>query len=173
MRAADTIPTIPAHAELDGSLSGQTHLLLPAIAAFDGRLRVAESGSGQTRPDNLKDSKGQLRQPEAATAASSFNYTVERKDRTVYGPAIHNGPETENFFGAIISGSADNQSLQVNRLDTSATAPASLTIALQGATNDAHQVAVSLNGTQIGVMAFNGTENLTTQIGRASCRERV
>ncbi len=146
-------------------ITGERHGLrygAEARAAASGGADV-ESGSGPTRPDNMKDSKGQLRQPEAATAASSFNYTVERKDRTVYGPAIHNGPETENFFGAIISGGADNQTLQVNRLDTSATAPASLTIALQGATNDAHQVAVSLNGTQIGVMAFNGTENLTTR----------
>ncbi len=97
------------------------------------------------------------------SSALSFAYTVERKDRTIYFAALSNGEETENFFGAVITQTASPQTLRVAKLDSSATAPATLAVALQGATDDAHQVRVQLNGQTLGEITFNGQTRQTAR----------
>lgn len=107
-------------------------------------------------------------------AAGSFAYTVERKDRSIYVPAILNG-DAENFFGAVVNSTAVDQALTVNKLDTTANGAASLSVALQGATAGAHQVTVSVNGTQVGVISFAGEERKVTRfdLGAGVLREGV
>ena len=100
-------------------------------------------------------------QPQAPTpdaqSPQSFAYTTERKERTIYVPTILNGAD-ENFFGAVISGTASQQTLRVSQLDAASPNRATLSVALQGATTGAHQVSVLLNGNQVGVVSFANTE---------------
>ena len=74
----------------------------------------------------------------------SFLTTVERRDRTLYFPALRNG-DRENFFGAVIHDPVD-QTLTLARVNSSAATAATLEVTLQGATNQAHSVRVELNG---------------------------
>jgi hypothetical protein len=87
--------------------------------------------------------------------ASSFAYSVERKDRTIYFSALRNG-EAENFFGPVISGTPVDQSLMLQNVSASAPSQASLNVAVQGVTDVPHTVRVMLNGTQVGVINFTG-----------------
>ncbi len=87
-----------------------------------------------------------------ATAAS-FPYTVERKDRTLYFSALKNG-DVENFFGPVVSGAGADQSLTLTGVAAGSTA-ANLEVSLQGVTALAHQVRVTLNGANVGVVNFN------------------
>ncbi len=86
--------------------------------------------------------------------SGSFSYTIERRDRTIYFSSLKNG-EQENFFGPVITASQPvDQSLVLQRLDTSASAV--LEVAVQGVTLLPHQVSVTVNGAVVGVMSFNG-----------------
>ena len=87
----------------------------------------------------------------------SFNYSVERSDRTVYFPGLKNG-ERENFFGAVVGREAVTQSLALQRIDSSATTQAQLEVSLQGVTAIPHRVWVYANGTFAGEIPFNGQE---------------
>ncbi len=87
-----------------------------------------------------------------ATAAGSFTYTVERKDRTLYFSALRNG-DAENFFGAVIAREPVEQTLAVQHLYTAATA-AQLDVLLQGVTQQSHQVKVLLNAAPVGNVNF-------------------
>jgi hypothetical protein len=88
------------------------------------------------------------------SAATGFTHTVERRDRTIYFSALLNG-EQENFFGPVIGNNPLELTLDVQHLDPAASKQASLEISLQGVTRLAHQVTVSLNGNQLGILAFN------------------
>jgi autotransporter-associated beta strand protein len=86
-----------------------------------------------------------------------FNYTVERRDRTVYFSSLQNG-DAENFFGSVVNANTSTQTLTVrNRYQTDA--PATLEVALQGVTAGQHHVSVLLNGAQVGVLDLDGQEN--------------
>ncbi|HKP88150.1 MAG TPA: C25 family cysteine peptidase [Blastocatellia bacterium] len=91
------------------------------------------------------------------STARNFLRTVERKDRTLFFFSLHNG-EKENFFGATVSATPVDQSLTLQHVDQSATAPASLEIALQGATLLPHLVRAQVNGEEAGSLAFDGQE---------------
>ncbi|HJQ71675.1 MAG TPA: C25 family cysteine peptidase [Blastocatellia bacterium] len=90
---------------------------------------------------------------------TSFAYTVERKDRTIYFSALRNG-DAENFFGPVVSSEQVNQSMNIQRLAAGA---ATLEVALQGVTVGQHRVRVMLNGADAGVVDFSGQ---TRGVGR-------
>ncbi|MEK6303384.1 MAG: C25 family cysteine peptidase [Acidobacteriota bacterium] len=89
------------------------------------------------------------------SAAASFLYTVERRDRTVYFSALKNG-EKENFFGAVIAKKPVDQNLVLQNLDAVATGEATLEVELQGVTGVSHRVSVRLNGVDLGDISFIG-----------------
>lgn len=89
-----------------------------------------------------------------ASAARNFLCSVERKDRTLFFFSLKNG-EKENFFGATVSATPVEQQLDLRYVDQTATAAASLEIALQGATLLPHLVRVRLNGQDVGTLSFS------------------
>src|SRR5205085_11198616 len=88
-----------------------------------------------------------------AAAGGSFLMTVERRDRTLYFPALRNG-DKENFFGAVVARDAVDQTLTLQRVNSAAPTMAALEVALQGVTSQAHSVMVELNGTPVGTVSF-------------------
>lgn len=96
---------------------------------------------------------------------SSFPFTLERRDRTVYFAALTNNGDTENFFGAVITSEPAPLELTLSNLDPTAPAEAWLTLALQGATPDlGHRVAVQLNGQDLGQVEFTGQEHTAQKL---------
>ena len=92
-------------------------------------------------------------------APTSFPFTVERKDRTIFFAALTTNGEAENFFGPVVAGEAMTQELTVSHLDPSATGISTLRVALQGVTAGVlHQVDVSVNGQIAGSLTFFGQE---------------
>jgi len=108
---------------------------------------VAGSRPG-LRVQQVKGSGGQV-------AASGFPYVVERKDRTIYFSSLRNG-DKENFFGGVVTSAPLDQTVTLSRVDASSAAGAILEVALQGVTQSAHRVSVSLNGTPVGDVSFDG-----------------
>jgi hypothetical protein len=91
----------------------------------------------------------------AQQTATSFPFTVERKDRTIYFSGLRNG-DKENFFGPVISTVPVEQTLTVSHLASNSSAPARVEIKLQGVTEVSHTVGVQLNGTFVGQVSFTG-----------------
>jgi hypothetical protein len=92
---------------------------------------------------------------------SSFDYTVERKDKYLYYAALLNG-EKENIFGHIVTSSPVDETLPISNRDpiaAAAGAQAHLEVSLVGVSLQAHLVRVSVNGTEVGTIDFNGAEN--------------
>ena len=89
----------------------------------------------------------------AGLNATSFAYTVERKDRTIYFSGLRNG-DTENFFGPVVGKDAINQTVTLPHV-ASTSANATLEVALQGVTRVPHQVTVTINGAAVGSVSFN------------------
>ena len=90
---------------------------------------------------------------------SSFDYTVERKERMIYFSSLLNG-EVENFFGQIVSTTPAAATLPISNLDPAsviAGTPAQLEVVLQGVSSQSHLVQVVFNGTNLGTMSFAGT----------------
>jgi peptidase C25-like protein len=91
----------------------------------------------------------------------SFSYTVERKERSIYFSGLLNG-EAENFFGRVVASQPVEQSLPLQHLDATSSA-AEVEVAMQGvtdlATSPDHQVSVSLNGSIIGRVIFDGRQH--------------
>ncbi len=83
-----------------------------------------------------------------------FDFTTERRDRTIYFAALRNG-DKENFFGPVVTLQPVDQSVMVKHLAASGL-PASLNVALQGVTNSPHVVAVRLNGSNVGQVSLQG-----------------
>ncbi len=104
-------------------------------------------------------------------SGESFPYTVERRDRTIYFSALRNG-DSENFFGAVISPTATEQIITPHNLAETAE-NAVIEVSIQGVTNLAHQVGLSLNGSYIGQVSFNGQTkgNEKIEIPQAMLRE--
>src|ERR1044071_939339 len=100
---------------------------------------------------------------QAEASSQGFAYVLERKDRLNYFSGLLNG-EAENFFGPLVlSSSPATQELSVRNIDNSMS-EATLEVALQGLTGQAHQVKVSLNGVEIGVMDFADHEHAVKQV---------
>ncbi|HJQ25642.1 MAG TPA: C25 family cysteine peptidase [Blastocatellia bacterium] len=118
-------------------------------AATDTRVYWLVAGKQAGQRISLVKAKGSRATP------SSFAYTVERRDRTIYFPALRNG-ERENFFGAVIAHDAVEQTLTVQHLDGTSSAGAQLEVTLQGVTRQTHRVRVDFNGVTAGEVNFDG-----------------
>jgi hypothetical protein len=95
--------------------------------------------------------------PGNAALSPSFLSTVERRDRTVYFPALRNGNK-ENFFGAVIARDPVDHALTLQHVDGAATGGAMLEVGLQGVTLFGHRVEVQINGKRAGEVTFNGQD---------------
>jgi len=123
--------------------------------------------------------------------ATSFPFTAERRDRSVYFAGLRNG-ETENFFGQVVTSNPLDQTVAVLNLDTASGGAAQAEIALQGVIDTEntadHQVRVLLNGSLLGRITFDGLahksqvfavspgilqegDNVFTLVGEASNRD--
>jgi hypothetical protein len=89
------------------------------------------------------------------TGASSFAYTVEKKDRVFYFASLKNGEES-NFFGPVVNQAGADQLLEVRNLDLSASGDATLEVRIQGVTALPHQVNVLVNESAIGTLSWEG-----------------
>lgn len=118
------------------------------IAAGTQGKRVAVSSAGPFDPN---------------VQSSGFASTIERRDRSIRFAALLNG-DGENFFGGSIPSPPFlmHQTLQVTALD-STQAQTLLEIGVQGLSQQAHQVKVQLNGTDVGVINLNNRANVVAQ----------
>ncbi|MBV9926160.1 MAG: hypothetical protein JOZ96_14165 [Acidobacteria bacterium] len=96
----------------------------------------------------------------AAGGPDYFDYTVERRDRNVYFSSLQNGEE-ENFFGRVVNATPGSQTLTARNLLALDSQTARLEVSLQGLTAGEHHVSVSLNGTPLGRLDFEGRVNKT------------
>jgi uncharacterized repeat protein (TIGR01451 family) len=100
--------------------------------------RIAKDKSKGTRP-----------------AITSTPFTYERIERTVFFTALTNNGDRENFFGAIVTSGGATQQLFVENADRTASS-ASLELTLQGGSEAAHQVRLTLGEHDLGVIHFDG-----------------
>ena len=98
--------------------------------------------------------------PDAASTAepASFTFTVQQKERSIYFAALRNGDE-ENWFGAVVSEEPADLITALSNVDASRAGELELT--LQGITSTPgvdpdHDVTVSINGTDLGRLRFDG-----------------
>jgi len=94
---------------------------------------------------------------------TSFQYTVELKDRSLYFSSLLNG-DAENWFGAVVNANPVTENLTVRHLDQSSASQAQIEIALQGVTTNSHQVNVMLNGSAIESISFDGMTQRTVKL---------
>ncbi|MFL6276342.1 MAG: C25 family cysteine peptidase [Blastocatellia bacterium] len=99
----------------------------------------------------------------ARAAEPSFAYTVERRDRSLYFPALRNG-DRENFFGAVIAHEPVEQMLTARHTDVASTSSAQLEVTLQGVTRQTHRVRLDFNGATVGEVSFEGDTLSVTKI---------
>src|SRR5260370_24106899 len=95
------------------------------------------------------------------SAPPSFDDTVERKDKYLYYAALLNG-DRENIFGHIVTSSPVDETVPVSNRDpvaAAAGAQAHLDVSLVGVSLEGHHVRVSVNGTDVGTIDFDGAEN--------------
>ncbi len=111
-----------------------------------------------------------LRNVSSGELLTSFEYTVERKERLLYFSGLLNG-DTENFFGQVLNSGPIAQTFSVQHLNS--VAASRLEVALQGVTLHDHVVKVLINGTEVGVLNFAGQQNKVAQflIGAGVLRE--
>jgi uncharacterized repeat protein (TIGR01451 family) len=95
-----------------------------------------------------------------ASSAQSFLSSVTLEQRTTYFAALLNGPNADNFFGALVSTEPVDQDLTIQHYDPSSSIPAQVTITLQGVTaGQPHSVSATVNGSSVGVLNFDGQAN--------------
>jgi len=98
-----------------------------------------------------------------APSVESFLSSVTLEQRTTYFAALLNGPNADNFFGALVSTEPVDQDLAIAHYDPTSSIPAQLTITLQGVTaGQPHSVTVAVNGSSVGVLNFDGQDNFTS-----------
>jgi autotransporter-associated beta strand protein len=83
----------------------------------------------------------------------NYNYTIERKDRTIYYAAFLNG-DAENIFGQVVTSTPGSATLPVSHRDIAAGGQVQLEISLVGVSFEDHHVHVTLNGTDVGTIDF-------------------
>ncbi len=99
----------------------------------------------------VKSAEGQA----GSLGPQAFSYTVERRDKTVYFPALKNGGG-EKFFGPLIFNARPaDQSLVLQHVAASGVS-AKLEVSVQGFTDAPHIVKVLFNGVQLGSISFSG-----------------
>jgi predicted RecA/RadA family phage recombinase len=90
-------------------------------------------------------------------AQGSFPFTVERKDRNIYFPALRNG-DAENFFGPVIAADPVDQSVILQHVAQSSASTAFVEVSLQGVTAGGHQVKLTMNGIDLGDVLYKGQQ---------------
>jgi hypothetical protein len=115
--------------------------------------RVYWLAEGNQPGKRIKTLQGSGGTPSPAT----FPFTVKQKERSYFAGWLNNG-EAENFFGSVVSYVPVGQVLNVTNPVLSSSLMATLEVALQGATDGQHRVKVSLNGAEVGEMAFQGQD---------------
>jgi uncharacterized repeat protein (TIGR01451 family) len=99
----------------------------------------------------------------SASSVPSFLSSVRFEQRTTYFAALLNGPNADNFFGALVNTEPVDQDLAIEHCDSSSSIPAQVTITLQGVTaGQPHSVSVTVNGSSVGVLNFSGQDNFTS-----------
>lgn len=88
-------------------------------------------------------------------SGDSFPCTVERRDKTIYYPALRNG-DSENFFGSIVTATQVDQSITLRNIKSSAAENAWVEVSLQGVTMLPHSVRILLNDSLIHTLNFDG-----------------
>jgi hypothetical protein len=111
------------------------------------------------RIDEFKSHTGSL----GSLSSSSFPYTVERKDRLIYFPALKNGEE-ENFFGPMVYMGQVDQLLTLRHLDLASPGGALLEVSVQGVAVGAHRLKVLLNEVEVGEVIFEGQSRGVLQV---------
>lgn len=91
-----------------------------------------------------------------AASSSSFPFTAERKERSIYFSALRNG-DKENYFGPAIAKTGLEQNLFLHHLDAQADGKGIfLEVAVQGMNAVSHRVSLELNGQPVGEISFSG-----------------
>jgi hypothetical protein len=91
----------------------------------------------------------------------AFTCAIDYSVHDIYYTAALNG-DHENFFGPPVSGNGANITLNTRNIERTSTAPAQLTIAVQGVSLGVHQINVFVNGTLAGTISYSD-ESATTQ----------
>ena len=98
-----------------------------------------------------------------ASNVQSFLSSVTLEQRTTYFAALLNGPNADNFFGALVNTDPLDQDLAIQNYDRSSSIPAQVTITLQGVTaGQPHSVNATVNGSSVGVLNFDGQANFSS-----------
>ncbi len=94
-----------------------------------------------------------------SVVSNSYAQSFYKKERTNYSQSYLNG-DVENFFGSFISNSSAVVNFNLTAVDFSS-ANASLDLAVQGATLVEHQIKVSVNNIEAGVITASDYELMT------------
>ena len=117
---------------------------------------VRGSQSGKRIPVSTSAGSG-------ASSVQSFLSSVTLEQRTTYFAALLNGPNADNFFGALVSTEPVDQDITIQHYDPSSSIPAQVTITLQGVTaGQPHSVSATVNGSSVGVLNFDGQANFSS-----------
>ncbi len=100
---------------------------------------------------------------EIASAAPAFTCEIDYSVHNIYYTQALNG-DHENFFGPVVSGNGATVTLTTRNIERTSTAPAQLTVALQGASLGTHQINVLVNGTIAGSISFADQSAITQTI---------
>ncbi|HKT89465.1 MAG TPA: C25 family cysteine peptidase, partial [Candidatus Sulfotelmatobacter sp.] len=112
---------------------------------------VAGEGPGARVPV-MRPSSGSNQPP------ASYPATVELQQHLIYFAALLT-QDGQNFFGAIVSPTPVDQTLNIPHFDTTSTQASHLEVSLQGIiTGYPHDVSVALNGTPLGDVTFTGQD---------------
>jgi hypothetical protein len=87
-------------------------------------------------------------------ADSGFPFTMQWKPRTLYFAALLNG-DADNFFGPTVGPDPVSQNLNISHLSSAGPGASQLQVTLQGVTAGGHNVAIQLNGSQVGTVTFS------------------
>ncbi len=99
-----------------------------------------------------------------AASPASYPYTFSRIERTVFFSALTNNGDNDNFFGAVVTTWPVSENLTVTNLDPNS-ASAQVQLVIQGATdNFDHVISVTLNGHEIGPIAFRSQARSVSNI---------
>lgn len=91
--------------------------------------------------------------------SESFSQAYIFKERTIYASGIFNG-ETENFWGRVINNTNVIVPLNLSAVDFSAPS-VSIDITIQGYSQSAHQIRITFNGVELGIITGSNTNSMT------------
>lgn len=107
----------------------------------------------------------------SSAAAGWSRIVAERRDKAIRFPAVVNGPR-DNWFAACVCMSEVAASVDLSEIATESNESAVVGVDLQGIGTNPHNVAVLLNGTEIGRIAFNDVTRIewTTPVPLSALR---